>query len=84
MQHSHCTHAIHHLMRGNPSHNVSKNQEECACEHNTTGCDWVGNGIHFACLSSKATATQRVYTSFSGTKAARIESPRHSPSRGRT
>lgn len=84
MQHDHCTYAIQSLKLDVGLSNVSTVKTDCKCPHEPTSCEWVGNGTHFACLQSRASAPQRVYTSFNGTKATRIESPRRSPTRNKT
>ena len=76
MQHETCQVALKKYLTSPTQANVSNVKEECKCEHIPTPCNWVGNGTMFACLNTEKTQSQRVYTHFNGTKAARIVSPR--------
>ena len=63
MQFENCISAIN-FMKRNPevSTNVEKKQENVICGHFSTPCDWVGNDIHYACLTTEHIHPQKVYT----------------------
>lgn len=75
MLHDCCKDAIKMHWKEPQKSNVNTQVSSCACSHTPTPCLWVGNSTHFACLTDKSEAPQRVYEHMNGTKHARITSP---------
>lgn len=66
-----CRGAINNYIK-NPDHsNVKKNEDDVVCSHIKTQCNWIGNGVHFTCLT-KASAPQNVYDKFNGGNQSKI------------
>ena len=45
--------------------NISRDAASVQCQHDTTACDWVGFGVHHACLT-RPSKVDRVYTTMYG------------------
>ena len=56
MNHDSCQAAIVTHAQAPQSSNVSKDHEACVCrsEDNKASCEWVGHGVHYACLTTAA------------------------------
>ena len=56
MDHMSCREAIIAHVNAPTSSNVAESSADCKChtDENIAACDWVGNGIKYACLTSVA------------------------------
>lgn len=75
MLHKSCIDAIKQHRYDPGRSNVVLDDKNCKCNHTPTECQWVGNPSHYACLTGKNEAAQRVYDQLSGSKHTRISSP---------
>ena len=66
MQYDSCESAIRTYRSSARQSNVSQERDECACSQEASACDWIGNGIHFACLLKPRQHAERVYTGHTG------------------
>jgi hypothetical protein len=76
MDHASCQAAIKTYVEIPSDSNVAESATDCQCRYdeNIAACDWVGNGIKYACLTSTAgDAPHRVLYGFSA------KSPKLSP-----
>lgn len=64
MQHENCVIAIDKL-KNSSSSNVSANKNDIKCNHTPSPCDWVGNDMHYACLTKPMINAQKVYNGIS-------------------
>lgn len=66
--HVSCQEAIAQFRMNSESSNVNTSEAKVSCPHLKSSCNWVGNGIHFACLKEQKTSDVpvNVYDSFSG------------------
>ena len=76
MQHASCPKAIEAHRRDPTSSNVSTDPSTivCVADTHTAACDWVGNGMHYACLTSPVDidAPRRVYDGMKSTRSAKL------------
>lgn len=75
MDHESCVAAIQALRVNASTANVTSDHGACLCDtERVAACDWVGNGIRYACLHAPADSSipRRVYNGTNATKGARL------------
>jgi hypothetical protein len=62
-----CQEAISNLKNnGSSNSNVNKDSQEVSCNLAKTKCNWIGSGVHYACVKKVSDAAVNVYDGFSG------------------
>ena len=63
---SNCQIAIKNHINQPTLSNVSKDKNLVSCSHTKSSCHWIGNGIHYTCLTDTKETPQNVYDTLSG------------------
>ena len=66
--HDNCSIAIYNHIQNPNTANVNKDEDKVSCPHHKSKCNWVGNGIHYACVNENNTINVpiNVYDTLSG------------------
>lgn len=62
MEYNNCISAIKGFEQSKETANVSQDRNNCKCPRTPSACDWVGNSMHYACLTEEFNHPQKVYT----------------------